>query len=301
MPTSTKVQNYFGLTAQQAENDNARAVIIPAPYETLAKGSKEATKAIFEASQELELFDDELWVEPYKIGIHSQSPLKIETVDNESENPFKELTDAVKSVVEMDRFPVVIGGERSISLGSVNACLDKYSNLSVLMLGGQADLRSEVDGNPYALGTSTYRLHTTLKTPNIVQVGTRNISWEEVAWLEKEQPDINIFWARNQAKWDLNEIVGGLSENVLVSIDMSVLDPSIMPAVHHPEPGGWSWYPLLDLLKLVCVRKNVVAAEVTGLTPIKNLTAPNYLAAHLVYKLIGYRFALDLGVSKKYL
>ena len=99
----------------------------------------------------------------------------------------------------------------------------------------------------------------------------------------------------------LTEIINSLSDNVLLSIDMSVLDPSIMPATNSPEPGGIGWYQLLNLLKVLCVKKNVVAADITGLTPIKGIGAPNYLTAKLIYKLIGYRFAMDLGVSKKYL
>lgn len=301
MPTTIKLQNYFGLTAEQAQIENARALILPVSYESTVKGAKDGPKAVFEASQDLELFDDELWVEPYKIGIQSAPTLKVEACDEETENPFSEITSAVKPVIEGDRFPVMVGGERAITIGAVNACTDKYPNLSVLMLGARADLRSEVDGNPHARGTTGYALYTALKNQSITQLGVRNVSWQEVAWMEEEQPSINIFWARNQEKWDAAEILAGLSENVYLSIDLSVLDPSIMPATANAEPGGMSWYQLLQILKHLCVKRNVVGADITGLTPIKGMTAPNALTAKLLYKLIGYKFALDLGVSKKYL
>lgn len=301
MPTTTKIENFFGLQAEYAQNDKSRAVLIAAPYENTVKGSKDAPKAIMDASQRMELFDDELWIEPYKIGVHTASPVKMAAVDENTETPFSELTGAVKPVVEMDKFPVIIGGERPITLGTLNACQDKYPDLSILMLGAHADLYTEAEGNPFDRSATGFTLYTNLKQPVIAQVGVRSVSWQEVAWMEDEQPNINIFWARTQAKWDLTEIINSLSDNVLLSIDMSVLDPSIMPATNSPEPGGIGWYQLLNLLKVLCVKKNVVAADITGLTPIKGIGAPNYLTAKLIYKLIGYRFAMDLGVSKKYL
>ncbi len=303
MPTSTtaKVNNFFGLTAQQAEKENARAVVIPVSCENKHKETREGAKAILEASRNLELFDDELWVEPYKIGIHSAPALKVECPGAESEAPYAEVIEAVKPLLDMDRFGILVGSDRAISLGGVLSCLDKYPDLSVLRLGGQADLRSEVEGNPYDAAASSYQIYTSLKKPLMAEVGVRNISWEEVAWLEKEQPKLDIFWARNQHKLDWMDVLNSLGENVYLSIDMSVFDPSIMPAVQQPEPGGLSWYPLLQLLKLLFVRKHVVAADLTGLAPLKGLNAPNHIAAHLLYKLIGYRFALELGVSKKYL
>lgn len=313
MTASTRSATYFGLQADFADQDKARAVILPVPYQSGEKhgrnpkdAAKLAPKAVLEASRDMELFDDELWVEPYKIGIHSASALEIASADEKSEAPFDELTTALSPILAKEKFPIVVGGERPLSLGTLNACRARYDDVSVLMLGANADLCSEPGGNPYAPQATGYALYSALEKPagekpSVVQVGVRGVSWQEVAWMEEEQPAINIFWARTQAKWDLNEIVGSLSDNVVLSLDMSVLDPAFMPAVASPEPGGLTWYQLLDLLRLLCVRKNVIAADITGLMPLKSMSAPDYLTAKLIYKLIGYRFALDLGVSKKYL
>jgi agmatinase len=120
-------------------------------------------------------------------------------------------------------------------------------------------------------------------------------------WLENEKPNINIFWARKMNKWNFHEIVNTLSDNVYLTVDVDGLDSSIMPATGTPEPGGLSWLQLCELIKVLCIRKNVVAADIVELAPIENLHAPDFLVAKLLYKIIGYKFALELGVTKKYL
>lgn len=301
---ATSTMNFFGLSEDYSSRENSRVAIVPVPYEgatTHCKGLKDGPTAILEASNQVELFDDELWIEPFKIGVFSHEPLNLEPVDDNSEIPFGKLSDAVRPLVESHKFPIVLGGEHSISTGIVRACIDKYPNLSVLHIDAHCNLRTSYEGNSHGSASVAYQLYKTLPHPNIALVGVRNISWEEVAWMEEEEPNINIFWARNQDKWDINEILNTLSEDVYLSISVDALDSGVMPATGHPEPGGLSWYRLLELIKLVCVRKNVVAADITELAPIANLSAPNFVAAKLIYKLIGYRFALDLGVTKKYL
>jgi len=302
--SSIASKNYFGLSADHSERDNSRVAIIPVPYEattSYGKGTKDGPKAILEASHQVELFDDELWIEPFKIGVHTTASVKMEAVTSESEDPFKEVTDVVRPLLDGDKFPIIVGGERSISLGGVKGCIGKYPNLSILQLDAHCDLRASYEGNDYSHASAAFQMYKALPDPRITQVGVRNVSWEEVAWMEEDEPQINIFWARNKAKWDYNEIINTLSDNVYLSINVNVLDCGIMPATGTPEPGGIDWYQLMDLIKQVCVRKNVVCADLTELSPIKGMSAPNFLAAKLLYKLIGYRFALDLGVTKKYL
>jgi agmatinase len=302
--SSNSAKNFFGLSGEYSSRENSRVAIVPVPYEGTSascKGTKDAPKAILEASQQVQLFDDELWIEPFKIGVHTMASAKVQTVTSESENPFQELADIVRPLLDGEKFPILIGGEQSISVGGVKGCIEKYGNLSVLQLGAHCQLRASHEGDSNLHASVAFQTYKTLPKPRITQVGVRNVSWEEVAWMEEDEPNINIFWARHQGKWDYNEIINTLSENVYLSISVDVLDPGIMPATACPEPGGLDWYQLLELVKLVCVRKNVVCADLTSLTPIKGLTAPNMLAAKLLYKLIGYRFALDLGVTKKYL
>lgn len=296
--------NYFGLPEALSTPQNSRVAIVPVPYEatvSYGKGTSKGPAAVLTASHQVELFDDELWVEPCKVGIQTLDAVKMKPVTGETEKPFQELRDAVKPLIEWGKFPIIVGGEHSLSLGSVAACADRYPDLSILQIDAHADLRDSYNGNPYSHASVSYHIYKGLPQPNITQVGIRNISSGEVNWLEEEKPNINIFWARNQDKWDYHEIISTLSDNVYLTIDVDGLDSGIMPSTGTPEPGGMSWYQLMELIKQLCVRKNVVAADVVELSPIKGLHGPDFLAAKLIYKIIGYKFALDLGVSKKYL
>ncbi len=295
---------YFGLPDEYSSPENSKVAIVPVPYEatvSYGKGTSKGPAAILEASHQVELFDDELWVEPYKIGIQTLAPVVMKPVDGDTENPFQELRDVVSPIIEFGKFPIILGGEHALTLGAVAACADKYPDLSILQIDAHADLRESYEGNPYSHASVSYHIYQGLPNPLITQVGIRNISAGEVEWLENEKPKVNIFWARHQDRWNFHEIISTLSENVYLTIDIDGLDSGIMPSTGTPEPGGMNWYQLMELVKLVCVKKNVVAADIVELAPIENLHAPDFLAAKLLYKIIGYKFALDLGVTKKYL
>jgi agmatinase len=298
-----KLPGFLGLSAKYASSASARVHVIPCPYEyttSYGKGTSNGPKAILEASQEVELFDDELWTEPFKVGVHTTDLVTVGKVEAGVSEPFQSLYDVVKPLVDNDKFPLILGGEHSLTLGAVRACAERYKDLSILQVGAHCDLRPSYDGNPYSHASIGYRLYENLPKPLITQVGIRNVSWQEARWMETESPKINIFWARMQDKWNFNEIVNTLSDNVYLTIDVDCLDSSIMPSTGAPEPGGMQWYQLMELIKHLCVRKNVVGADIVELAPIAGLHAPDFLVAKLAYKLIGYRFALELGVTKKY-
>lgn len=298
-----KLPVFLGLSAKYASSASARVHVIPCPYEfttSYKQGTANGPRAILEASQEVELFDDELWTEPFKIGIHTADPIAMSKVEAGATQPFQSLYEAVKLLVDTDKFPLVLGGEHSLTLGAVRACAERYKDLSILQVDAHCDLRPTYDGNPYSHASVSYRLYEVLPKPLITQVGIRNVSWQEARWMETESPKINIFWARMQDKWNFNEIINTLSDNVYLTIDVDGLDSSLMPSTGTPEPGGMNWYQLMELIKHVCVRKNVVGADIVELSPIAGLHAPDFLVAKLAYKLIGYRFALELGVTKKY-
>lgn len=298
-----KLPVFLGLSAKYSSAASARVHVIPVPYEattSYGKGTANGPRAILDASQEVELFDDELWTEPFKIGVHTAEPIIMNKVEAGATQPFQAIYEAVKQLVDTDKFPLVLGGEHSLTLGAVKACSERYKDLSVLQIDAHCDLRPTYDGNPYSHASVAYRLYEALPNPLITQVGIRNVSWQEARWMETESPKINIFWARMQDKWNFHEIVNTLSDNVYLTIDVDGLDSSLMPSTGTPEPGGMNWYQLMELIKHLCVRKNVVGADIVELAPIAGLHAPDFMVAKLAYKLIGYRFALDLGVSKKY-
>lgn len=146
--SSSNSKNYFGLSEDYSGRDNSRVAIVPVPYEattSYGKGTKDGPKAMLEASQQVELFDDELWIEPFKIGIHTMEAVQVEALTSESENAFSGLADSIKPLVHSDKFPILLGGEHSLTLGGVKGCLEKYPNLSVLQIAAHSNLRSSYD------------------------------------------------------------------------------------------------------------------------------------------------------------
>ncbi len=293
--------NYFGLEAEYASQDNAAVAIVPVPYElttSYGKGTELGPQAILTASQQVELFDDELWNEPYKVGIETLAPVKPAAVNASTEKPFEELRTVVAEVLQKGQFPIVLGGEHALSLGPVKACIERYPNLSILQIDAHADCRKSYKGNPYSHASVTYQMHKILPSGAITQVGIRNVSAEEVQWFKEEKPQIEIFFAHKQSEWDFAKIVDTLTDDVYLTIDVDGLDSGIMPSTGTPEPGGMSWQQLTELIRVLCAKKNVVAADIVELSPIEGLHAPDFLVAKLLYKLVGYRFADKLKLME---
>jgi agmatinase len=288
---------YFGLPEEFSSLANSQVVILPVPYEattSYGQGTKNGPQAIAHASQQVELFDEELWSTPYKIGIHSAEPLNIKPVDGATRKPFGELEDKVSQLLEAKKFPLILGGEHALSFGAVAACAKKYANLSVLQIDAHADCRSSYEGNPFSHASVTYQMNTRLGNLPITEVGIRNISEEEVEWMDSAKPAVKIFWAHEQESWDFDKIIDTLSDNVYLTVDVDGLDCQVMPSTGTPEPGGMSWFQLTKLIKLLCAKKNLVAADIVELSPIAGLNAPDFLTAKLAYKIISYRFNAEM-------
>ncbi|MBU1999438.1 MAG: agmatinase [Candidatus Omnitrophica bacterium] len=269
----------------------AKAVIIPCPYDTTAsykKGTQKGPRAVLDASEHIELYDEELKSETYKIGIFTREPLNLESLD--PENMVNKVKDEVAEVLKAEKMPVIIGGEHTVSVGAVTAAAKVYKDLSVLHLDAHHDLRDEYDGTRLSHACVTRRF---LEKCPVVQTGTRSLSKEEQDFIGTSPPNlktVNVYEIIDNASWK-EDVVRSLSENVYISLDLDVFDPSMMPSVGTPEPGGIGWYELLDLLKMVTKAKKIIGFDVVELMPIENLTAPDFLTAKLIYRLLGYIFS----------
>ena len=130
----------------------------------------------------------------------------------------------------------------------------------------------------------------TIEICPIVQVGIRSLSFEESKFIKEKK--LKIFWAKDIFDNDgwFDDAISRLSKNVYITIDLDGLDPSVMPSVGTPEPGGLSYYQVLRFLKKVCNKRNVVGFDVVELCPNENDISSDFTAAKIVYKLIGYNF-----------
>jgi len=198
---------------------------------------------------------------------------------------------ATTELLKANKFPVILGGEHSISVGVVKALKEAYPNLSVLQLDAHCDMRDTYKGSRLNHGCVARRIS---EICPLVQAGTRSLSKEEKDFLATQTPDkiksLSVYDILDTPFWK-DAASNSLSENVYITIDMDVFDPSLAPAVGTPEPGGIGWYEMLELLKEVVKDKKVVGFDVVELCPIKGQIASDFLAAKLIYRLLGYIFS----------
>jgi len=280
-----EVINFGYLPEEYADPENAGIVIIPVAYDgtsTWIKGADKGPTAIIEASANMELYDIETDSEIYKKGIYTEDTITREITTTE-------MIDAVNGTVqyylEKNKFTVVIGGEHSVSIGSIKAHAEHYVNLTVLQLDAHADLREEYNGSIYNHACVTARIK---EFCPVVQVGIRSMDSTEKESMDKTRTFLaeDIY---NNTDW-IKKVISKLSDNVYITIDLDVFDPSIMPSTGTPEPGGLLWYDVLELLKAVSNKNNVVGFDVVELCPDDRNKAPDFMAAKLIYKLLSYKF-----------
>jgi agmatinase len=278
---------YFGgIDPKYATLEKADFVVVPVPYDlttTYQGGARKGPAAIIEASCNMELYDEELGREVYKSGICTLPPL--EAVASGPEGMLERVEESVTGVFELGKTPVVLGGEHSITLGAVRAARRMYPKLSVLHLDAHADMRESYQGTPFSHACIGRRMR---ELCPVVQAGIRSMSIEEAVFIRKQKvPVFSASDIRKDGSW-VNKVLRHLSKDVYISVDLDALDPSVMPATGTPEPGGMLWHNVLDVIREVCRKRRVVAFDIVELAPIPGLVAPDFLAARLAYRMMGY-------------
>lgn len=271
--------------------EKSKVAIIPVPYGktvTYREGTEDGPRAILEASGNMELFDDEIGKDTYKIGIHTAAELEVQNLS--SEEMISQVEKKVSSLIKDSKFPVIIGGEHSVTIGAVQAFLKTYKDMNVFYLDAHHDLRDSYRGSRFNHACVARRLSEMCPT---VIVGARSLSKEEKNFLPNPNVNVfNVYDILDIPNWK-EKIKEAISDNIYISIDLDVFDPSIMPSVSAPEPGGLDWYEVLDLIHFIMQYKNIVGFDVVELCPIKDVVAPDFMAAKLIYRLLGYNFLLN--------
>ena len=284
---------FGGIPDKYSTWDDASFAIIPFPVDLTASyvsGSRNGPRAILDASQHMELFDEETKLAPYREGIFTAADVAREAEGAEA--TLGEVEKRVSATLKAGKFPILLGGEHTGTIGVVNALRKKYDDLTVIYFDAHADLRDEYLGSKLNHACVARRIVDT--GTNLIQVGIRSMSEEEDRFLRKTE-EVKIFYA-GEVRDNLAEvtkgIVGNLKGNVYISIDLDVFDPGIMPAVGTPEPGGLTWYDAIDILRDVMQSGcNVVGCDIMELAPIAGIVAPEYMAARLAYRLMGWILA----------
>ena len=274
---------FAAIPQQYADFETSKVVILPVPYDSTAdwrSGSRDGPMAIIDASEYLELYDPELDRETYLCGIHTLPELK--PAMKGPKETVERVYNVAGDLVRKKKFVVMLGGEHSLTVGMVRAFKEGFPRLSVLQLDAHADLRDEYQGTQYSHACVMRRV---LEYCPIVQVGIRSLSQEEHRFLDQNK--MRPFFAPLD-QTSPQEILSPLSDEVYITIDLDVLDPSIMSAVSTPQPGGIGWYEILSLLRQVAEQKTIVGFDLVELCPKEGPVSCAFLAAKLAYKLIGY-------------
>jgi agmatinase len=278
--------NFLGIPEKHTDLKKYRFVILPIPYEGTSSympGTRNGPQAIINASKQVEFYDEELNTEPYRKGICTLNEL--EPGVSGPEKMVEKIYQAAKDLLDKKRILIGLGGEHTISIGLVKAHKEKYKDLTVLQLDAHADLRDSYQDSKYSHACVMRRIN---KLCDCVGVGIRSISQEERSFAKSER--IKLFFAKDikENPGFVNDVLKSVSKNVYFSLDLDFFDPSIMPAVGTPEPGGLGWYETLDFLKKVIQNKKVVGLDLVELSPLPGIIASDFLAAKLLYKIIGY-------------
>ena len=270
-----------------------KSVVIPFGLEKTVSyggGTKNGPKEIIKASHQVELYDEELNCEPFKvIGVKTIKPFKINKNINKA---LKQVSFLNQKSIEKNLFPLTLGGEHSITAGCIEPFVKSYNNITILQFDALADLRNSYNNQKYS-HASAMRRCLDFKNVDLVSIGIRNISKEEIPFLKKNDSRIKIFWAKDKKKWNLKYFKRLIkNKNVYLTFDVDGLDSSIMPAPGTPDPGGLFWYETLSLSKTTFKNANVIGADINELAPIKGFNSYNFLVAKLAYKILTYKFFL---------
>ena len=280
--------NFLGIPEDEHTLEKSRVVVLPVPYERTVSygvGTKNGPGAIVEASHYVELYDDELDEEPYRVGIHTLPAWLPENM--EPAFCVAELEKVVAPLVAKEKFVLTLGGEHSIARGPIAAHRSRYRNLSVLHFDAHGDLRDEYEGQKFSHACAARRW-VELGLPT-VQVGIRSISKEEVEFVRTKK-NVRIVSNREMRRSDawLDGALELLTEEVYVTFDVDFFDGSLVPGTGTPEPGGGTYEDALNILRRVAVGRRVVGADVVEHAPVPGNRAPDFMVAKLCYKLLGY-------------
>lgn len=278
--------NFLGLDPETAAYESARFAVLPIPYDATTSfgvGTREGPRAIITASQQVELYDEGLGRESLKDGVATLDPVPPNTAG--PEQMVRDCYRAARKVVQDGKFLLALGGEHSISSGLVKAVKTRFKDLSVLQIDAHADLRDSYQGTPWSHAAVMRRIHD-LRVP-AVGVGIRNYSQDEARFIKQAgKKIISARTCRDSKSW-IGDAVAGLSDNVYVTIDIDGFDPAFAPGTGTPEPGGLDWYQVADLLEAVARARTIVAADLVEVRPLPPNTVTEFLAAKLLYRLIG--------------
>ncbi|MFC1520876.1 agmatinase [Elusimicrobiota bacterium] len=288
--------NFLGITDNLSSLKRAKYVILPVAFErttSYMKGTRFGPAKLLEASRQLEFFDEELKIETFKSHPIATLPIIKPRKSETTGSFFSRIRSIVRFIYEKGKFPILLGGEHSITMAPVQALSRQYKDLSVLHFDAHADLRQDYEGTPFNHACALRR--SLEHASKGVAIGIRNIDSDEFKWAKAHKDRVKMF-VHNGAytlKDITPKVLNALGKKVYITIDLDGFDPSIMPGVGTPQPGGIQWHEALRFFKQVFRSRDVVGFDIMELCPIPNSVVSEFTAAKLLYRLLGYKALLS--------
>jgi len=310
--------------------EDSKVVIVPVPFEATTSyggGTSTGPQAVFEASKQVDLFDQETG-RPYAAGIAmldipknvlrwNAAAKKIAAaviekggvVDRKTRAAAEKVNEyggrlndwvyeQTSSLLEQGRMAVILGGDHAVPFGAIRAYSEKYPDLGILHLDAHADLRDAYEGFTWSHASIFNNVMRKIDgIGRLVQVGVRDLGQAERAMIDESNGRIVTFYdAELAAKKEdgipfarlADEIVAALPENIYLSWDIDGLDPTLCPGTGTPVPGGLSWNEALGLLRAIRrANKRIVGLDLCEVSPGETEWDAN-VGARLLYKMIGF-------------
>ena len=289
----TAASQFLGLESKHTDFARAAVVILPVPYEggiSFGKGAAQGPQAIIEASRYLELYDEGLQAEPYRMGI---ATVNAPILDSDPERVQKEIYRSSRALRQAGKFIVLLGGDHSISSGLARALKEEGDPLAVLQLDAHADLRDTYEGSRWSHACAMARLREI--TPHTLQIGIRSMSAAEAALIQEQQMPVCTMDAYRRRTFDLKAALDKLPDAVYLTLDVDVFDWSVVRSTGTPEPGGLLWDEAMDLLRLIFSTKKVIGVDVVELARNPHDINSPFAVAKLIYKMLGFKLAADVN------
>jgi agmatinase len=276
--------NFASLEDEFSSFERSRVVVLPVPYDstvTARAGTRDGPRAIIEASADMELYDVGTGAEPYRHGIHTLPDLAPHTGSPEA--MAERIEEVVGELLEAGKFVVTLGGEHTVAVGAIRAHAQRTPELSVLAFDAHSDMRDDYLDSRYNHACTLRRAN---EHATVTQVGLRSAAFDDHAYIREQ--GLTFLSPRELRAAGNDAVVGRLSDNVYITIDLDSFDPAEMAAVGTPEPGGLHWDEVSDLLAAVARTRRIVGFDVTELSPSLGPRSCAQLAAKLTYRLIGF-------------
>jgi len=269
--------------------EKADYVVLGVPFDvtsTYRTGARFGPNAIRQASLNIETYSFRTGIDVEDLKIHDLGDLHIST---DTEKTLERTALVIKEIFGEGKTPVIIGGEHTVTLGVVKGLEKKCSDTAIVSFDAHLDLRNEFMGLKLSHTTFMRRINEQLKPAKIIEVGTRAVCKEELAYAKKA--GIEYFTTHQIRKEGTQQVVRLLKKNlegygrIYLTVDMDVLDPAYAPAVQNPEPEGLEPHTLLDILGSICDRR-IIGFDVVEVAPNYDNGTSAIQAAKVIFEIL---------------